>query len=116
MPDTVGQSVLTCKANPSYDAAGQRVLQSTMGKTQPSSEFKREFTARVKAARKAKGLTQKQIGSLMGLEQDAYKQYEGRTLMPHELIPIFCKEVGVDISSLFEGAMRAVMRSHKKSA
>jgi ribosome-binding protein aMBF1 (putative translation factor) len=116
MPDVLGQSVLNCKANPSCDATGRSVLQSGMGKSQPSSEFKRAFTAAIKAAREAKGLTQEQVAGLLGLKQDHYKQYEGRTLMPHELIPIFCDATGADITRLFKVARAAVMQRRKKSA
>lgn len=87
-----------------------------MGKTQPSSEFKAGFTAAVKAAREAKGLTQEQMATLLGLKQDRYKQYEGRTLMPHELIPIFCDETGADIARLFKAARAAAAQRKKKFA
>ena len=116
MSDLLGQSVLNCKANPSCDVAGRSVLQSGMGKTQVDPHFKAAFTAAIAAAREAKGLTQDQMGRLLGLKQDSYKQYEGRTLMPHELIPSFCEHTGADIARLFKVARAAMMQRKKKSA
>ena len=116
MPSLLGQSVLNVKDDVSSDVAGHFVLQSGMGKTQPSTAFKRAFTAQIKAAREAKGLKQDQMGRLIGLSQGSYKQYEGRTLMPHELLPKFCHEAGIDIAQLFKQAHAAAQAARRKTA
>lgn len=115
MPSLLGHSVLKVKDDVSRDDGGQSVLLSGMDKTQSDIEFKKAFTGRIKAAREAKGLTQRQMAKLLGLEQDHYKQFEGRTLMPHGLIPIFCDEAKVDISYLFNGPRVAVTKSRRKA-
>ena len=103
MTPSLGQSVLKSKANLSLDAKGRNVLQSGMGSRPPSAVFKEAFTDRVKAAREATGRTQQQMADALGIAQDRYKQYEGRTLMPHELIPLFCNICQIDVAYLFTG-------------
>src|SRR5687767_3284471 len=61
-------------------------------------EYRDEFLGRVKAARKAlidpatgKRLSQTKMATLLGLEQDHYKQFESRSMMPLYLLVEFCK-------------------------
>lgn len=116
MESKLGHSVLEVKDNQPLDGTGPCVLPSGMSKTQASAAFKRAFIARTKAAREAKGLTQDQMARLLGLKQDRYKQYETRTMLPHELIPVFCFETGIAPRSLFPDWRVSHIRSEKEKA
>jgi transcriptional regulator with XRE-family HTH domain len=87
-----------------------------MAKPQPSDEFKRTFTAGIRAARVNKGLTQIQMAKLLGIPQDHYKQYEGRTLMPHLLLAAFCHETQLNASQLLAEAGAAAARAQRRVA
>lgn len=118
MENTIGQSVLNCKANKSYDCEllfGHKLL---MARIDSSTEFKRAFIARIKAARKAKGATQAQMAEMLGLErQDHYKQYEGRSLLPHHLVLKFCMICDIDPTYLYTGQGRTpVFKQSKRKA
>jgi hypothetical protein len=61
-------------------------------------EYRDEFLGRVKAARKAltdtetgKRLSQRKMAEMLGLEQDHYKQYESRSMMPLYILVEFCR-------------------------
>jgi hypothetical protein len=60
-------------------------------------EYRERFLARVKAAREAlqdsegKKLSQAKMAALLGLEQDHYKQFETRSMMPLHLLVEFCR-------------------------
>lgn len=66
-------------------------------------QYKQEFTERVAAARIARNLKQWQAAEALGIPQDKYKQYEGRSLMPHRLIGRFCIVTRVDPVWLLTG-------------
>lgn len=81
-----------------------------------ASQFKDAFTARTKAARKARGFTQEQMADLLGMPQDRYKQYEGRTPLPHFLISRFCLITGVDVEWMFTGRSAAAAAPQPRPA
>lgn len=74
---------------------------SRVAKTRRDStpkEYRDDFLGRVKAARKAmtdpdtgKRLSQAKMAAILGLEQDHYKQFESRSMMPLHLLVKFCK-------------------------
>lgn len=74
-----------------------------MAETETEAQFKQEFTRRVKAARIALGWKQWQMAEALGMPQDKYKQYEGRTLLPHHLIGRFCLVAHVEPEWLLTG-------------
>ena len=71
-----------------------------------SMAYRKEFTKRVRRARNARGWKQQQVADFLNVPQDKYKQYEGRSLMPHYLLPTFCTLCGVDVLWLFTGTGR----------
>lgn len=103
MDGNLGQSVLNSKANVSFDYANLPVLQSCMLGDQAKTVFKQEFTKRVALARVGRNYTQAQLADKLGMEQDKYKQYERRSLLPHDLIPRFCELCDIDTAWLFTG-------------
>lgn len=61
-------------------------------------QYRISFIARVKAVREAMPpvdgkdkFTQEDMAMLLGIDQGKYKQYEKRSLMPHDLLVEFCK-------------------------
>lgn len=61
-------------------------------------EYRDRFLGRVKAAREAlldpatgKKLSQAKMAGMLGLEQDHYKQFETRSMMPLHLLVEFCR-------------------------
>ena len=68
-----------------------------------SSKYHDEFLRRVREARNAVGYTQIEISDLLGIPQDKYKQYETRSMMPHELIPRFCLATRISTEWLLTG-------------
>ncbi len=90
MANLLGQSVLKRKANLSLD--GKKSLGHTvrMADSDSEAQFKQAFTERVKAARIANNYKQWEMAEALGMAQDKYKQYEGRSYLPHHLIGRFC--------------------------
>ncbi len=74
-----------------------------MADSDAEAQFKHEFTRRVKEARIARGWKQWEAGEALGIPQDQYKQYEGRSLMPHHMIGRFCLITRVDYEWLLTG-------------
>lgn len=103
MANHIGQTVLKSKVNPSLDCG--RLLGHTvrMADSDAEAQFKQEFTRRVKEARIARGWKQWQAGAALGIPQDQFKQYEGRSLMPHHMIGLFCLVTRVDHEWLLTG-------------
>lgn len=66
-----------------------------------STKFKSEFIGRVRAARLARYETQTEAATALGMGQSKYKQYEKRSMLPHDLVPQFCEVMGVDEKWLF---------------
>ena len=103
MPSRIGHSVLKYKAKMSLDA--KRALGHTVPMSDRESEslFKQEFTERIKAARIALGWKQWQMADALDMPQDKYKQYEGRSFLPHHLIGRFCLITRIDPNWLMTG-------------
>ena len=74
-----------------------------MADAETESEYKQRFTGRIAAARVALGWKQWQMAEALGMPQDKYKQYEGRSLLPHHLIRRFCLIARVDMEWLLTG-------------
>lgn len=71
------------------------------------SDYKQAFLARVRQARDARGYTQAEIAKLLNdMPQSKYEKYENRSLLPHDLVPLFCLATGVDVHWLFTGQHR----------
>lgn len=96
MPPLLGQFVLKCKDPASLD--GEMSLGHTvrMAPTDEKELFKQQFVDRAKRARASTGKKQWEIALAMGVEQDEYKHWEGKRLMPHHLIARFCLVCQVD--------------------
>lgn len=101
----LGQLVLDGKPMLSHDCGEPGGQICPMGEDTSKSAFVAAFTARTKAARKARGpkMTQQAMADLLGIRQDKYKQYEGRSMLPHDLIPTFLIVTGVEWDWLFQG-------------
>lgn len=64
-------------------------------------EYRDKFLRRVKQAREAiidsatgRKLSQRKMAAMLGLEQDHYKQYESRSMMPLYILVQFCEHTG----------------------
>lgn len=103
MPHVLGHLVLKRKANLSLDDVFLLGHTALMAENDAEAQYKQAFTARVKESRVNAGLKQWQIAESLGLVQDRYKQYEGRSLLPHHLIGRFCVVCRVDPEWLMTG-------------
>lgn len=104
MPQPIGQTVLERKAIVSLDCElplGHNVRMSR----RPLTDFECRFLARTCAARKLAAPSQEEFAPTLqdGMKQDHYKQYESRSLLPHELIDRFLRLTGVSYEWLFAG-------------
>jgi hypothetical protein len=104
MGANLGQMVLDCKANLSCDCPEPLGHNVPMAK-KLLSDYELRFLARTNAARESTGKKQGDFASQLqdGMEQDYYKQYETRSMLPYELIPKFLSLTGVNYEWLFEG-------------
>lgn len=82
-----------------------------MVESETETQFKQAFTKRVKDARAALGWKQWQMAEALGMPQDKYKQYEGRSLLPHHLIGRFCLVTHVDPEWLVTGRGRKPLKT-----
>lgn len=105
IPIRLGPIVLKVKANMSHDIAGPFRDVGAMAK-EARTEFEAEFKARTKEARETKGLTQVQMATALGMDQGKYKQYETRSVLPHEYIEQFLLITGRNYEWLFTGRAR----------
>jgi DNA-binding XRE family transcriptional regulator len=53
--------------------------------------------------REAHGWTQNEMAAFLGIGVEAYKKYENRSVLPHHLVPVFCRLVGVSIDFFYTG-------------
>lgn len=81
-----------------------------MAESETEAQFKRLFTERVRDARIATGLKQWQVAELLGIPQDKYKQYEGRSYLPHHLVGRFCIVCRIDPVWLMTGKGQKPLR------
>lgn len=103
IPRLLGQMVLKRKGNVSYDCGSRLGHNVRMADSETETQFKQRFTKRIKEARIALGWKQWQMAEALGMPQDKYKQYEGRSLLPHHLIGRFCLVSHVDPEWLVTG-------------
>lgn len=54
-----------------------------------ASDIRRGICQRTRELRVARGLTQRQVASILGIGEEAYRKYEVRSPMPHVLLPRF---------------------------
>jgi hypothetical protein len=102
MPTVLRQPVLDGKPNVSRDC-GNGVRQNVFMADESASAYKAGFLGRVKAARELRYSTQEEIAEVLGMPQPKYSKYETRSLMPHQLLPRFCKACGVTMEWLIAG-------------
>jgi hypothetical protein len=81
-----------------------------MAESETETEYKQRFTRRIKDARMALGWKQWQMADALDMPQDKYKQYEGRTLLPHHLIGRFCLITHIDPEWLVTGRGKKPLR------
>jgi len=74
-----------------------------MADSETEAQYKEAFFERVRAARTAANMKQWQLANALDMPQDKYKQYEGRSLLPHHLIGRFCIITRVDPEWLLTG-------------
>jgi hypothetical protein len=103
MANGLGQMVLNCKANVSYDAKKVMGDIPLMADRMSETEEKLAFITRVKAARMSRFDTQGPMLTILGIDQGRYKQYETRTPLPHRFLPKFCAATGVSLDWLLTG-------------
>lgn len=67
--------------------------------------FVENFRRRTKELRMNRGFTQKDVADFLGIDLEAYKKYENRSILPAFLMPRFCKLVGCELIDLFRPPM-----------
>lgn len=72
--------------------------------------FKEAYLRRVKELREARGLTQEEAATALGVPLDRYKKYEVRTPLPPHLIEPFALLVGRDIAHVVTGKAQSARR------
>ena len=106
IPNSLGQTVLKCKAILSCDGrrkVGQSVPMPKLSETEENNKY----IQRVRDARRWRFPTQNPILTLLEIPQDQYKHYEKRTPLPRRFIPKFCAATGADILWLLTGEGKA---------
>src|SRR5947207_8920261 len=71
-----------------------------VGRADPAAIFARVFRARIRAARRARVLSQADVARALGISRSAYARYETRTSLPHHLIEDFVELTGADFHEL----------------
>lgn len=87
-----------------------------MVEAETEAQFKQRFTKRIKEARIALGWKQWQMAEALDMPQDKYKQYEGRSLLPHHLIGRFCLVAHVNPEWLVTGRGQKPLQPLKLAA
>jgi DNA-binding transcriptional regulator YiaG len=111
MPRNLGQLVLKRKDKVALDSKISLGHHVRMSDSETEARFKEAFTERVKVARVATGMKQWQVAELLGIPQDKYKQYEGRSLLPHYLVGRFCILCHIDPEWLMTGRGQKPLRA-----
>jgi transcriptional regulator with XRE-family HTH domain len=62
--------------------------------------FDQVFCARIRAARRARGLSQADVAQALGISRAAYTRYETHTPLPHHLVLDFVELTGADYVEL----------------
>lgn len=74
-------------------------------------DFKDGFARRLRAARTLKYEQASDFAAELGLPANTYSKYEnGRTLLPHHLIPRVCELLGIELKTLFVMERSAVKK------
>lgn len=110
---SLGHIVLNGKAILSQDFEAVDRQTWPMGKAEDDpaiSSYIKEFCARTRLARAARGWSQDELGGYLGMEQGSYQKYENRTCLRPWLIPKFCRLTGVTPDWLFLNKGRQPMR------
>jgi len=81
-----------------------------MTEQETEAQFKQSFTKRVKEARKALGWKQWEMAEALDMQQDKYKQYEGRSMLPHHLLGRFCLITHVNPEWLLTGHGKKLLK------
>jgi hypothetical protein len=101
----MGQTVPFVKDNVSRDTLRAAWHDGRMAISPTHARFQAEFRKRIRAARLAAGYKKPEdIAALLGIEKEAYKKYETRSMMPHHLMPLFATLVGRNINYLMTGS------------
>ena len=80
-------------------------MNSELIMTDNDTTFFKTFGQRITDMRKARGLTQAQLGETLGLDQTAVASYEiGRRRVPLSLLAPLAKALGVSVAELVEDA------------
>jgi len=89
---------LLAKRQNMYHINEEPVYMSTKKKISHTATIK-AFKARLRMARMASGLSQKQIADELGILENTYSKYENRnkSMLPGHLIVPFCDASGCDI-------------------
>lgn len=69
------------------------------------SKFVENFRRRTKELRINRGFTQKEVADFLGIELEAYKKYENRSILPAFLMQRYCKLVGCELVDLFRAPL-----------
>lgn len=109
---SISHSILMGQIVPSVKDDVSPALKKLVGHNRPMSEwlsqaaFEAELRARIAALRDARGWTQKQMATALGVPVEAYKKYENRvgSVMPSYLIPRFAQFVDRDVAYILTGA------------
>lgn len=70
------------------------------------SAFTKAFIARTRELREARGFTQEEMGTAIGVPPDTYRKYETRSALPLHLLERFSLVVGRDIEYIVTGRQR----------
>lgn len=84
--------------------------------TSDRAGFKKAFIERTIQAREGAKFSQPQMAVILGIKQDRYKHYEGRSVLPHYFIVQFCAVTRISIDWLFTGERMSVSPSLRTGA
>lgn len=76
----------------------------------PVSAFTTAFIARTRQLREARGFTQAEMATAIGIAAETYRKYETRTVLPLHLLERFSLIVGRDIEYIVTGRQRRPAR------
>jgi transcriptional regulator with XRE-family HTH domain len=71
-------------------------------------DYNDTFRRRLKALRRARRLTQEQMGILLGIPGDTYRKYESTNMLPHHLIERFAVAAGCSVTYLVTGEHKSI--------
>lgn len=91
---------------------GGRTICPVMGsRATTPKEFREAFARRLRAARELKYEQAADFAADLGIQANTYSKYEnGRSLIPHHLIPRACELLGIEIHQLFEFEKKATRK------